>query len=235
MAKTVGFSRNIKLKWLSKAAELYREKLSEAEYKNALNDYLSFEIDSPTNLSKTREILMKIWYYNTDDVISVMRERASGLTVEYPDESSAVHWCLMLSVFPVFNDLCKYIGRFAEMNDIIVLNQIKKKLYDEWGERSTLFYSTDKIIATMKEFEAIYSEKPGKYRIVKHKISKPEIISMMTKTAMRAIGSSYYTLGDLSGFGVLFPYEYDINKVDIMSDSDFVIANFGGETTVALK
>ena len=61
MAKMVGLSRNLKLTWLNKAAELASVELTEQEIKDQLNEYLSFEITSPTNLRKTREILMNIW------------------------------------------------------------------------------------------------------------------------------------------------------------------------------
>ena len=67
MAKKVGLSRSIKLEWLNKVADLVVEGKSEQEIKNELNEYLSFEIKSPTNLRKTREILMYIWLKSGDE------------------------------------------------------------------------------------------------------------------------------------------------------------------------
>ena len=67
MAKAVGFSRNIKMQWLNKAVELLNENLEEAEYKDALNKYLGFEIGSAINIRKTREILMHLWFYENDE------------------------------------------------------------------------------------------------------------------------------------------------------------------------
>ena len=55
MAKIVGLSRNLKLQWLNKVVELASSNLTEQEIKDQLNEYLSFEISSPTNLRKTRE------------------------------------------------------------------------------------------------------------------------------------------------------------------------------------
>ena len=67
MGKMVGLSRNLKMTWLNKAVELLSENLPEQEYKDRLNEYLSFEIKSPTNLRKTREILMNLWYYENPE------------------------------------------------------------------------------------------------------------------------------------------------------------------------
>ena len=60
MAKMVGLSRNIKLPWLNRTVDFIQEGLSEDEIKGKLNEYLSFEIESPTNLRKTREILLSL-------------------------------------------------------------------------------------------------------------------------------------------------------------------------------
>lgn len=235
MAKSIGLSRNIKKQWLDKAAELYCDNLSENEYKNKMNEYLSFEIESPTNLRKTREILMNLWYYDNDDDITRVRKEAGVIINKNKDMSVAIHWGMLLSVYPVFADLCKFIGRFSELSDTVVLSQLKGKLYDEWGERSTLFHSTDKIIATMKDLGVIYAEKPGKYKVIKCKISKEEISLFLIKIAMKATGRSYYTQSEVSNFGVLFPFEYKISKEDFYNNNDYLISNFGGNETFSLK
>ena len=64
MAKMVGLSRNLKLQWLNKVVELALGELTEQEIKDQLNEYLSFEISSQTNIRKTREILMNIWVFS---------------------------------------------------------------------------------------------------------------------------------------------------------------------------
>ena len=68
MAKMVGYACNIKLQWLNHAVAMLDENLTEAEYKEKMNEYLSFEIDSPTRLRKTREILMNVWYYDSEEI-----------------------------------------------------------------------------------------------------------------------------------------------------------------------
>ena len=161
MSKTVGLSSNIKFQWLNKAVDLLDENLTEEEYKAKMNDYLSYEIDSPTNIRKIREILMRIWVYDSVPDTADLRECAIDLLKKYPDQGMAIHWCMMLAVFPVFADLCRSIGRMAEFSDLISLNQLKQKLYDEWGERSTLFHSTDKIIATKRKLNELLAQNTG--------------------------------------------------------------------------
>ncbi len=234
MAKMVGLSRNLKSQWLDKTVELCVSGLTELEIKEQLNEYLSFEIESPTNLRKTREILMNIWVYD-NEYSDRLREEALRLIRQDEDSATAMHWCMMLSAYPVFIDLCKLIGKMAEFQDEITLAQIKQKLYDEWGERSTLYHSIDKLVATLKQMNVLVCDKPGKYRIQKHKVNNSQVVTFLIYTLMCIDDSGYYTFLDLNASALLFPFEYDVKKEAIMEDNRFVLNNFGGELTIALK
>ena len=58
MAKMVGMNVVIKQGWTKKAVALLDEQLTEEQYKAALNEHLSFEIDSAINL---RKAILKVW------------------------------------------------------------------------------------------------------------------------------------------------------------------------------
>ena len=234
MAKMVGLSRNLKIQWLNKTVELYASGLNEAEIKEQLNEYLSFEISSPTNLRKTREILMNIWVYE-NELAKGIKKDAVELINKDQDNALAMHWCMMLAAYPVFVDLCKLIGKMSEFQDEITLAQIKQKLYDEWGERSTLYHSIDKLVATLKNMEVLVCDKPGKYRINKHRISDQKVVILMVYLLMLIDDSGYYTFLDLNASSYLFPFSYDVKKEAIMEDERFVFNNFGGELTISLK
>ena len=95
MAKMVGLSRNLKLQWLNKVVELALGELTEQEIKDQLNEYLSFEISSQTNIRKTREILMNIWVYE-NEVNSKLRDEAISIIQDMPEYALVVHWCMMI-------------------------------------------------------------------------------------------------------------------------------------------
>ena len=234
MAKMVGLSRNIKIMWLNKTVELINEGLSTEDIKKQLNDYLSFEINSPTNLRKTREILLNIWVYD-GEVTSKIRSVALNLFNTYPEYRLEIHWCMILAAYPVFRDMCKLLGKISEFQDEITLSQIKQKLFDEWGERTTLFHSIDKIIATLKDFEVLLCNKPGKYYINKKNVNNKEVILLLVWTSMLIDNCEYYSFFELNNFMYIFPFNYSIEKEQIVGDERFIINNFGGELTIALK
>ncbi len=234
MAKMVGLSRNLKLPWLNQITSIMAENLPEEQIKERLNEYLRFEIESPTNLRKTREILMNIWYYE-NEYTEKLRDTALALIKEYPDYAMEIHWCMILAAYPIFMDTCKLIGKMSEFQDEITLAQMKQKIYDEWGERTTLYHSIDKLVATMKAFDVLTCEKPGKYHIKIHRVSKDEIASFMVYTAMNIDGSAYYSLQGINSFVYLFPFEYQVSKELLLQDDRFEMHNFGGELSISLK
>ena len=234
MAKMVGLSRNLKMSWLNKAAELAGQGLSEEEFKAQLNEYLGYEIESPTNLRKTREILMNVWAY--DSVIPAeIHNEAVKLFKQYPDYALEIHWCLLLLAYPVFVDINSLIGKISEFQDEITLAQLKQKMFDEWGERTTLFHSTDKIIATLKSIEALSCDKPGKYRVQKYDVKPAKVVLFMVYVLMKVDESSYHTFQSLNSAAFFYPFHYQVDKMDIMDDGRFELSNFGGELTVTLK
>lgn len=232
MAKMVGLSRNLKLQWLNKTVELASGSFTEQEIKEQLNEYLSFEISSPTNTRKTREILMNIWIYE-NEINNKLRDEAMRIIRDMPEYALEVHWCMIMATYPVFVDMCKLIGRLSEFQDEISLKQIKQKLYDEWGERTTLYHSIDKLIATLKELNVIHCDHPGKYKIVKHAVHNGRVSSFMIYAMMLVDDSGYYSFADLINSVFFFPFKYRVEKELLLGDERFSMNNFGGELSVS--
>lgn len=234
MAKMVGLSRNLKLPWLNEVVRLYAEGLDENQIKEQLNEYLSFEIGSPTVLRKTREILMNIWVYE-NGYTGALRDEALRLIQKDLDYAIPVHWVMMLAAYPVFQDMCRLIGKIGEFEETITTKQIKQKLFDEWGERSTLYHSIDKLIATLKAMDVLESKKVGIYSIKKHQLYKTEIVNFLLFAMMKIDDAGYYPLLNLENSLYLFPFEYKVSKENIMEDDRFTTGTFGGVLSVALK
>lgn len=234
MGKMVGLSRNLKMAWLNETVELLSDNLPEAEFKAKLNEYLSFEIKSPINIRKTREILMHLWYY--DNVkINGLRSLALSLIAKKPDNSLMAHWCMLLVTYPIFVDVARIIGKLSYFEDEFTIKQLKEKIFDEWGERATLFHSIDKIIATMKALGVLHTPKTGHYTIIKREIKDNEVNAFLAHTGMLVGGKKNYTLKELREMSYMFPFHYRIEREMLMMNGQFTIGNFGKEILIGLK
>lgn len=228
MAKMIGLSRPIKLEWLNKTAELVLEGKDETQIKDELNEYLSFEIKSAINLRKTREILMTIWV-RTPEELSTLKQLALEA---YKDEKSnklALHWSMMLVAYPVFCDVCALIGKLTNIQDTFTTSWLKEKLFEMWGERTTLFHSSDKILQTLKLIGAIENEKVGVYRIKKYPVTDSKTIQVLLLAILSLKEKAYYEVVELSSVPQTFPFEYSVSY-EWLHDSDlFTLSNFGGK------
>ena len=234
MAKMVGYACSIKLQWLNHAVQLLAENLTEAEYKNKMNEDLSFEIDSPTRLRKTREILMNIWVYDSDEITPI-RQEALRLLKAFPDYAVPIHLCMIYLTYPVFADVCKYMGRLFEFHDEITNPMLKQKLFDEWGERGTLEATTRRITLTLKEMGILTNEMKTRYVLQKQEVCCEQVINFMLQVAMMVDGNSYYSFMGLRNFDILFPFSFQLNKEQLMTDERFIMTNFDGELSVTLS
>lgn len=186
MAKTVGFACSIKLQWIKRTIQLLEEGHDKESFKKELNDYLSFEIEGPTRLRKTREILMNMWYYELDDV-SPARKEALSLIEKYPEYIVPISLCILYLAYPVVADVCKFMGRMFEAHDEITNAMLKQKLFDEWDERGTLEATSRRVTLTLKELGLIKDASRTRYILTKQEITNTEVINFVIATISQAV------------------------------------------------
>lgn len=234
MAKMVGYACSIRLPWLNKAVQMLEENLPEAEYKEKMNEYLSFEIDSPTRLRKTREILMNVWYYPSEE-LDATRTEARTLLDKYPEQSAAIQYCMLCLTYPVFADVCKIMGKLFEFQEEVTNPALKQKLYDDWGERGTLEATTRRITLTLKEMDILRNETKTRYILHKIPVQTEAVLNFVITQGMKLDGSSYYSYTELGNLYILFPFKYQVSKEMLMNENRYTMTGFGGEVSFTLK
>lgn len=233
MAKPIGLSRALKLEWLNKAAELAREKQSESDIKDALNLYLSFFIESPIVLRKTRELLMNLWVYS-DIFDPNIRQRALELFDSQSSESLLLHWCMLILGFPVFKDVCGLIGKLAEIQDTFTASWLKKTMAEGWGERTTLLHAIDKMLQTLRSIDAIKRVGNGVYRIKQRKINNPELVDVAVRTILALDMKPYYELLDLAHCPHMFPFHFEVTHQMIHEAEGYALQSYNGNIVISL-
>ena len=234
MAKMVGYACSIRLPWLNKAVQMLEENLPEAEYKEKMNEYLSFEIDSPTRLRKTREILMNVWYYPSEELDDV-RIEAKALLEKYSEQSVAIQYCMLCLAYPVFADVCKIMGKLFEFQEEVTNSALKQKLYDDWGERGTLEATKRRITLTLKEMDILRNETKTRYILNKIPVQNEAVLNFIITQGMKLDGSSYYSYTELGNIYILFPFIYQVSKEMLMQEERYAMTGFGGEVTFSLN
>jgi hypothetical protein len=233
MSKLIGISRNVNLEWLNKVADLYITGKTEGEIKDDLNEYLSVEIKSPTNLRKTRDILMNIWAKDKKEIENTKKIAVRLFRTNEKENQLLAHWCLMLLAYPVFADICSTIGKLDRKMFDITNQEIKNRMFDLWGERSTLYHSIDKNIKTLKDIEVLCSLPKHKYSVNKYNIENKDGLVLIADTLIYLRDKLYMSTTELNNSPEFFPFDFCIT-IDILDESNmFLIDNFGGELVVS--
>lgn len=234
MAKMVGLSRNMKPTWLNKCVELVLAGKREGEMKDALSEYLSFEIKSATNLRKTRELLMNIWFYPNEDFNDI-RLRALETYAKPNTHHLALHWCMMLLRYPVFAEICSLIGKASKVQGEFTVSWLKESLYEAWGERSTLLHSSDKILRTLRDLGVIVGTRHGAYAIQTTSVADDHTKRILVDTILALKEKAYYEPAELMSVAAFFPFEFEVSLQWIHEMGCFHVGNFGGNTVLLAK
>lgn len=232
MAKMVGFLCPLKAEWLNKVINLSIEGMKAENIKEALNDYISFELKSPDNIRKSREILMNLWIYPFDDEkANLIRQQALEEIKNGNEDKLAMHWCMLLLSYPVFSDVAGMIGKLTMMQDSFSVAWLKGKMTEQWGERSTLLRSVEKVLQTMRQI-GIAESKGGVYTVRRYEIKNDATKKIILKTILALKMQAYYEPSELAKVPQMFPFEYTVDSELIFGNQDFEMGNFGGSPVV---
>jgi hypothetical protein len=164
MLDRIGFDRIVRLDWLDKTVELYSRERELKNVKPALDHYLRDAVGGD-NRRKTINILIRTWV-NVEPGHTALRDRALELFRNTGrNERIAIHWCMLLLAYPIFGNLTAAAGRLLDLQEEFALGMIKRRIYELWGERSTLQYAVEKMARSITDWGLIENgDRPGEYR-----------------------------------------------------------------------
>ena len=105
------------------------------------------------------------------------------------------------------------------------------KMFEEWGERTTLFHSLDKIMQTLRQIGAVDS-KNGVYTINYYEIQDALTKKIFLKTILALKMQAYYEPSDFAKVSQMFPFEYAVDSELIFGNQDYELGNFGSSPVV---
>ena len=175
---------------------------------------------------------MNLWVYPfEDEKANELRKKALDAIKNGNDDKLAMHWCMLLLYYPVFVDVTGMIGKLSNMQDSFSLAWLKEKMFEEWGERTTLFHSLDKIMQTLRQIGVVES-KNGVYTVNRFEINDDDTKIMILKTILALKMQAYYEPAELASIAQMFPFEYTVDSELIYGNQEFEMGNFGGSPVV---
>ena len=161
----------------------------------------------------------------------MIRKQALEAIKNENEDLLAMHWCMLLLYYPVFVDVTGMIGKISSMQDSFSLAWLKDKIFEEWGERTTLLHTLPKIMQTLRQLGAVDSN-GGVYTVNHYEIKDAVTKKILLKTILALKMQAYYEPSELSKVSPMFPFEYTVDSELIFGNQDFELGNFGGSPVV---
>ncbi len=236
MQKKIGFDRNVKKEWLDRCVE---QLIAGADVKNlrrSVLDLISLTISNEDNQNKALGNIMNAWV-NTDESIKECREDAIAIFHEIKEsERLALHYCMLMFAYPIFKDYLKAAAKTNLIEGKISVGYIRDRIYELWGERSTIKYAINRITNTLIDFEIIETAgKSGEYTVVnKYSIKNIKVKEIMLELYLKSIERLYIPYIDIPYILEFFCFDFDVTLAEISQMSRIKTNNIGGEIVVTL-
>ena len=196
-----------------------------------MNELIGTHISNAVNIKNTRIILLNTWYRNDpviqEECITICRRIAKA-------DRLSLHWALLLLAYPVFFDLTSIIGSIAGYSDEINATQIKARIYDKWGARSTLEHSLTKNLQSLKDMDILIPiNRAGKYSIKRHTISDPQSVCAICAAILAHSPDGYMTWEAITNHPALFPFVIEhVTQADVAACKYLTLERMGDQVVI---
>lgn len=212
---TIGFDRTIHIEWLDIAAARVSRGELPTEIRKVLWDFLEDLVPGNTNNSgrgKTLTVLTRIWLAVPEHV-EPLRDRAlKCLSAASGENRVAVHWAMVVATHPFFFDVATHVGKLLALHGQASRSQIKRRMTESWGDRSTLERTIQHVLKSMAQWKVL---KPGSERgslvVARNPIQVSEEIAELLVHGVMLTQGRGMSLSQLVCHPAIFPFKLHLN------------------------
>ena len=234
MAEQIGLARNFTLEWLDSAANCQLAGKNKAEAREYLDGIIGEKLHSKDNIRKTRTMMLNLWYDNEPWIQNVAIADYRDAT---HNEHLPLHWAMLLVYYPIFFDLSTVIGSLLEYREVITLQQIRSRIYEKWGARTTLEHSLSKNMQSLKDVGVLIPQQTvGTYTATKAVVDSKQIVYALANAIITNEKCEYMTWEEIIHHPALFPFEIKhVTQADLAACDRFALERMGDNVVIRMK
>lgn len=235
----IGFDRKLELEWLDLSAAKAAAGASTEEVKEYLLsslDTLAYSGEaSGSARAKTVRVLLRVWG-GVEPELKPLHDRSTELLPSIPPEQRiALHWAMMIAVYPFFADHAAVFGRLLQLQETVSAAQVKRRIAEQWGDRSTVMRTSRHVVRTMVAWGVIEDAGKGTYvRGGSPRPVAPEVAELLLEAVLLDSEQEALPMAKAIQHPALFPFQLrpdiqQLRKSDRIQiyrqglDSDFVM------------
>ncbi|MCK5034682.1 MAG: hypothetical protein KAS73_02235 [Candidatus Sabulitectum sp.] len=210
----VGIDRIIQLSWLERTAFLVMAGNDKETIEDSLQDLLKDRLAGGrkgvrASREKTITVLMKVWLNVPDHLKDLQVDGLRLLQKVSKAESLAVHWGMIMAVYPFWFSVAAHTGRLLQLQESVTNAQIERRMKEQYGDRQTVTRSTQRALRsftdwgllTLTKGKGIYSQKNA------ITIQNPDVVAWLLETSLHARFKGSAPFPELINAPSLFPFQ----------------------------
>ena len=218
----IGFSQRVRLEWFEQTANLVLGGNGKSATHDALQELLKEKISvggqaERSNREKIITILMKTWL-TVPSKLEILRIEGLELLKRLPQyDHLAVHWGMVMAVYPFWADVAVQVGRLLRLQNSASATQVQRRVREYYGERETVSRATRRVLRSYMDWGVL--QETGTKGIYASKalltIDDSRLISWIVEASLHARTNGSAPLKDLIDGPNLFPFR--INPIQAES------------------
>jgi len=217
----IGLDRVVRLKWLDQTATMVLAGNDIASIKLALQDDLkdSFRSVDTTvrgSIDKTITILTKVWLKPPAALEQLRLEGLDLLTTLSRADRLAVHWGMVMAVYPFWASVAAQVGRLFRLQGSASAVHVQRRLREQYGERETVSRRARYVLRSYVDWGVLREAGDmGLYNACPLlAIDDSRLIAWLVETSLHARSNGSAPLKDVIGSPSLFPFRLKLVAPD---------------------
>jgi hypothetical protein len=230
----IGFDRTIHSEWLDAAvASVMRGESPETTRRN-LWDFLEGVEPGTTNNSgrgKTLTVLTRIWV-SVPAEISPLRDVAlKSIRSASSEQRICIHWAMTAATHRFFFDVASSVGRLLKLHGSANRSQIKRRMTEAWGDRSTLERTIQHVLRSLGQWGLLRTgPEHGSLVGPTKRIQVDEESSQLVLHAVLLAQGGAGSFAQLTNHPALFPFMLNLSRESLSQNPLFQVHRQGNQS-----
>jgi hypothetical protein len=213
---TIGFDRRVHLEWLDTLAWKHARGASTKELRDIGHRLLKAQCPSKVARGKTLTVIFHLWITVPRQALTLRNEAQDLLKDLSTDERRALHWGLAVASYPFFHAAADTAGRLLALQGNLSLVQLRRRLLERWGHRSTANRAAQRIVRTWIDWGILReTHKPGTYSCVAPIKVAGRLATWLIEALLVGGESESLPVSKLRNNPVLFPFQVNATLSDL--------------------
>jgi hypothetical protein len=213
----VGFSQRIQLEWLEFTAQLLLTGSTRSEIQAAVNNFLEDKLSvgsesKSSSRRKTISILLRTWVGVPANLEPLRNEALDYLRTLPEDQHLAVHWGMIMAVYPFFAVVAETVGRLLRLQGTVAAVSVQRRIKEQLGERETVSRATRRVLRCFVDWGVLQdTNEKGIYEAASVQfVENRQLAVWLIEAALIASDSSSKSMSAIAQTPALFPFTINL-------------------------